>query len=151
MAVRGVARGTRDLDLLTVAAECLQPLTWSALPASITTHIQRGDAQDPLAGIVRFTTEGLTPVDLVVGKSAWQRGILDRAEMLEVDGVVVPVATVADLILLKLYAGGPQDAWDIAQLLDVESDRGAVEASVERRLVALPDECRRLWSRISCP
>lgn len=78
MAVHGVTRGTRDLDILTLAPECLVSSTWTALPAPIEADIRRGDAQDPLAGVVRFTVEGEQPVDLVVGKSGWQREILAR-------------------------------------------------------------------------
>ena len=148
MAVHGVTRGTRDLDILTLAQECLASSTWTALPTPIEAHIQRGDAQDPLAGVVRFTVEGQQPVDLVVGKSGWQREILARAQVSEIDGVRVPVATTSDLILLKLYAGGPQDAWDIEQLLEIAADRAAFEARVEAQLVVLPAECRQLWSRI---
>jgi hypothetical protein len=148
MAVHGITRGTRDLDLLTLAQECLEPSTWTALHGPVEAHIQRGDAQDPLAGVVRFTVGGRPPVDLVVGKSGWQREILARAQASEIDGVQVPVATVSDLIVLKLYAGGPQDAWDIGQLLEIAADRAALEARVEAQLVALPVECRRLWSRI---
>lgn len=65
-----------------------------------------------------------------------------------IDGVRVPVATVSDLILLKLYAGGPQDAWDIEQLLEIAADRADLEARAEAQLDALPAESRRLWSRI---
>jgi hypothetical protein len=48
-------------------------------------------------------------------------------------------------VLLKLYAGGAQDAWDIAQLLDASP---AIEAQVEASLVELPAECARLWRQI---
>ena len=148
MAVHGVTRGTRDLDILTLAPECLSSSTWTTLDASIGAHIQRGDGEDPLGGVVRFTAEGQQPVDLVVGKSGWQRETLARAQISEIDGMRVPVATVSDLILLKLYAGGPQDGWDIVQLLEIAADRDALEAWVEGQLVALPAECRRLWTRI---
>jgi predicted nucleotidyltransferase len=148
MAVHGVTRGTRDLDILTLASESLESRTWTALPTPIEAHIQHGDDQDPLAGVVRFTVEGQQPVDLVVGKSGWQREVLARAQVSEIDGVRVPVATVSDLILLKLYAGGAQDAWDIGQLLEIAADRGALEIRVEAELAALPAECRQLWSRI---
>jgi hypothetical protein len=148
MAVHGVTRGTRDVDILALAPECLSSSTWTTLDASIGAHIQRGDSEDPLAGVVRFTVEGQPPVDLIVGKSGWQREILARAQISEIDGVRIPVTTVSDLILLKLYAGGPQDAWDIEQLLEAAADRDALEAQVEARLVPLPAECRQLWSRI---
>ena len=82
----------------------------------ITLH--RGDADDPLAGAVRLQPrEGGGPLDVVIGRSDWMSGVLERAAESEVDGIHVPVARRADLILLTLYTGGPQDAWDIEQLL----------------------------------
>lgn len=61
---------------------------------------------------------------------------------------VVGVARAADLILLKLFAGGPQDAWDVTQLLAVP-DRSALVAEVEAALPALPEDARQLWRRVS--
>jgi hypothetical protein len=48
---------------------------------------------------------------------------------------------------LKLYAAGPQDAWDIAQLLEA-GDRSTLVAEIEATLPALPDDSRRLWARV---
>jgi hypothetical protein len=44
-------------------------------------------------------------------------------------------------------AGGPQDAWDVTQLL-AGDDRAALVAAVERALPALPAECAALWRRL---
>ncbi|MBI4246775.1 MAG: hypothetical protein HY614_06255 [Candidatus Rokubacteria bacterium] len=56
MAVHGVSRSTRDLDLLTLAGEGLGDAVWEPLrQQGIGVHIRRGDATDPLAGVVRFT------------------------------------------------------------------------------------------------
>lgn len=148
LAVHGISRSTRDLDLLTLARECLGEPFWQGLAGTgVETRTERGDADDPLAGVVRFTASGQHPLDLIVGRSPWQAGILARARETPVEGAVVPVAGRADLILLKLYAGGPQDAWDVAQLLDCP-ERTALTAEVERALDALPPESRRLWTRI---
>jgi predicted nucleotidyltransferase len=148
LAVHGVTRSTRDLDLLTLAQDCLTDSFWRPLGASdIEATIQRGDADDPLAGVVRLTARGEHPLDLIVGRSAWQRAILERARETPIDGVPVPVAGRADVIVLKLYAGGPQDAWDITQLLEIP-ERAALLAEVERALPALPAESRQLWARI---
>jgi hypothetical protein len=57
----------------------------------------------------------------------------------------VPVVTAPDFVLLKLYAGGPQDAWDVDQLLDVEP---AIAARVEAVIAALPADSIRLWRQI---
>jgi hypothetical protein len=148
LAVHGVTRGTRDLDLFALAPECLEPGTWRALAAAgVTVGIRRGDADDPLAGVVRFTVAREGPVDLVVGKSPWQAAIPDRAGPAVVAGVRVPVARASDIVLLKLYGGGPQDAWDIAQLLNA-GDREALLAEVDAAVTALPAESRDLWARL---
>lgn len=148
MAVHGVSRSTRDLDLFVVERECLFPAYWDSLrTAEVDVNIQEGDTEDPLAGVVRLTAADQLPVDLVVGKPAWQTEILSRATEAEIEGISVPVADRADLILLKLYAGGPQDAWDIAQLLTLEGRSTLIE-EVEARLHDLPAECRALWARL---
>lgn len=149
LASHGVARSTVDWDLLVVDRTCLEPGRWAALAAAgVEVVPTTGDFSDPLAGVVRFEEAGEGPVDLIIGKSAWQREILERATPLSLAGHRLPVVRAADLILLKLYAGGPQDAWDIAQLLSGRQD-GALEAEVERDLPKLPDRCHALWQRLS--
>lgn len=71
-----------------------------------------------------------------------------RALPAEVDGVPVPVDRPADLVLLKLYAGGPQDAWDIDQLL-ASADARDVAREVESRIGELPEDARALWRRVN--
>ena len=48
---------------------------------------------------------------------------------------------------VELVVGGPQDMWDIEQLLGTR-DGAALAASVERLLPDMPDEARALWARI---
>ncbi len=148
MAVHGVSRATRDVDVLALDPACLATATWTSLEQrGVAVSIHRGDTDDPLAGAVRLAVAGESPVDVIVGKSSWQARALERAAPSVIDGVATPVASLADLLLLKLYAGGPQDAWDIAQLL-AAGDRAALVAEVEASLAALPEGSRRLWSRV---
>ena len=148
MAVHGVIRSTLDIDLLTLDARCLASEFWTPLdPFGISTQVRRGDDDDPLAGVVRMRATSGPSVDLVVGRAAWQHHVLERARETPVEGVSVPVASRVDVILLKLYAGGPQDAWDVEQLL-ASADRPVVTREVEAELSALPPESRRLWARI---
>jgi len=145
LAAHGVARSSTDQDLLVLDRRSLDTALWEDLRAAgIYVEIRRGDAEDPLAGIVRFEAEGEDPIDLVVGKSAWQLPILEAAEL---RGGEIPVVTAAHLILLKLYAGGPQDAWDIQQLLATDN-RPRLVAEVERDLARLPPEPLALWEPI---
>ena len=149
MAVHGVSRATRDLDLLVMSLDCLSPSTWTALD-DVQVDIRRGDADDPLAGMVRVASAADAPIDVVVGRAGWQRAAIERALMRTVEGLSVPVVTAADLVLLKLYAQGPQDTWDIEQLLS-SGDRPGIIAAVERSLSALPEDARRLWARVVGP
>ncbi|HBL26412.1 MAG TPA: hypothetical protein DD490_06220 [Acidobacteria bacterium] len=147
LAAYGINRATVDLDLFTADASCLRPELWAALrDRGIAVDVRKGDLTDPLAGVVRFQAPGESPIDVVVGKFAWQTRLLERAE--PIGGTLVVRA--ADLVLLKLYAGGPQDAWDVQQLL-ARPFREDLVREVESRLSDLPSRCRRLWGRLLTP
>ena len=148
MAVHGVSRSTADVDFLTVDASVLRSGLWTAFEARGTTvRVFRGDPDDPLAGTVRLT-EGAQAVDVVIGRHAWQREILEAAVKSSVAGVDVPVARAAGLILLKLHAGGPKDAWDIRSLLEASRNETALRSEVEEALPAVGAEANRLWVRL---
>ena len=145
MAARGVSRSTVDQDLLVTDVRVLQADFWTSVGAVLDARC--GDASDPLAGVVRLTADGERPVDVVIGRGAWMGEILARTPTLDVPGGVLPVVDSADLILLKLYAGGSQDLWDIEQLLAAAEPSGALADVVAARLAAAPPALRVLWER----
>ncbi len=148
MAVHGFSRATLDFDLMTTDQQCLDQSWWAGSPhPGWSVDIRVGDTDDPLAGVARFDALHERSVDLLVGREPWQQRLLERAALFAIEDTRVRVAQVADLVLLKLYAGGPQDAWDIHQLLAVEA-RVELVASVDRELYELPEECQALWRRI---
>lgn len=148
LAAAGVARSTLDLDLLTVDPRVLDQAGWAALrDAGVEVEVRRGDSDDPLAGVVRLSMTGERPVDIILGRHAWQGRAVDRAQQLPSGfRVVMP----RDLVLLKLYAGGTQDLWDIRQLLMV-LDSPQLAAEVEADLSDLPAEARDLWTTTRRP
>jgi hypothetical protein len=150
LAARGVARSTFDLDLFTTVPAPLDAHFWADLSATpgIRVVARSGDAEDPLLGVVRIEADGERTVDVVVGRHAWQADVVARATPVALAGVLLPVATASDLVLLKLYAGGSQDRWDIEQLLAGE-DRASVVAEVDARVAALASEARRLWASLA--
>jgi len=151
MAARGVGRSTRDVDLLTLSTVGLDEAWWTPLAEQgVSVSVARGNAEDPLAGVVRLDQEGERPVDLVVGRYRWQRRVLERAEPAVVGRTSLPTALERDLVLLKLYAGGSQDAWDIEQLLAGANSEELITA-VAADIGDLPSRCRRLWERILHP
>lgn len=145
LAVHGISRSTLDLDLLVTDTRVLDPAFWPAIQANgAVVEIRAGDAADPLAGVVRCRASGQRDVDVVVGRHAWQTELLQRAQPMPRRGRALPTARAEDLILLKLYAGGSQDRWDIEQLLDAP-DRDRLVASVDARLPSLPPSAQRMW------
>jgi len=149
MAVWGVVRATVDIDLLTTEARVLREVFWEPVrSAGLEVEIRWGDTSDPLVGVVSIAGGAGRPVDLVVGEAPWQMAIVKEGEPASIGGLQLPAATPAGLVLLKLYAGGPQDRWDIDQLLRGAPDRESLMAEISRRIEDLPPRCRALWSEI---
>jgi predicted nucleotidyltransferase len=142
----GVARATMDVDFFVIDAGVLKRELWTSLGDSVRVDCRRGDFEDSLRGLVRLHDAQGEIVDVVVGKWKWQAGVVERSQPTTMWGRSVPVARAADLILLKLYAGGGKDAWDITELLAVLDS--SVIAEVEEHLPDLQRDARDLWQRI---
>jgi hypothetical protein len=141
MAVYGVSRSTFDIDLLTTDHRALDRTIWAALAGDA--DVRRGDPEDPLAGVVRITIGEERPIDIVIGRHAWQARAVERAQQM---GDAVPVVLARDLVLLKLYAGGSQDLWDVRELLQHAGTSVASEvaADVER----LSPDLQQRWKSV---
>ena len=149
MAVHGVSRSTADVDLLTVDPRSLEAELWTPVAGDrVTLRILKGDFDDPLAGSVRLSAPGERMVDVVVGRHHWQAEIVERAEPVTIGDLELPVVGPAGLVLLKLYAGGPKDAWDIRALLESHEQAASIQAEVDEAVTRLTPESRRLWERI---
>jgi hypothetical protein len=144
LAAHGIARATLDFDLLVVDRAVLSSQFWDDLGAAHV-EVRPGDPDDPLAGVVRVTDSGES-VDNVVGKHTWEAQILARRVYVTVQQQSLPTVDRADLVLLKLFAGGPQDLLDVRLLL--AADTGNLRSEVENRLVDLPMEVRRGWEQL---
>lgn len=145
LAAAGVSRSTFDIDLLVLDRRCLETPFWAPLVHdALDVEVRRGDTDDPLAGVVRVSTPGERPIDIVVGKPAWQQRAIDRA--IRRSGGP-PVVQPRDLILLKLYAGGTQDLWDVRQLLSAAGG-DSLAAAVAADLEGLPPALARAWQRV---
>ena len=145
LAAAGIARSTFDIDLLTADTRVLDEARWTGLRRSgVAVDIRTADAEDPLGGVARLEQDGERPVDVIVARHAWQSRIIERAA--RVAGGP-PVVRPADLVLLKLYAGGTQDLWDIRELLRLPG-REALIALVEAELAALPASLRTRWQTV---
>ena len=146
--LRGHPRMTLDYDLLTTDRQVLQRETWASLEAAgARVDSRKGDHDDPLAGVVHIEFPDGAEVDVVVGKWKWEQGVIERAEILDIGGLLIPVPRTSDLILLKLSAGGVLDLQDVTVLLEV-SDREVVVREVNERVGELPPSAVNAWRQL---
>ena len=152
MSVAGYTRATQDLDLLVLDEKVFDPRLWADLRAGgIEVEIRdgRSDPEDPLKGVVRIvdpSDENGGEVDVVVGrKPRWQLPILARARRVHLGGREVAVATAADIVLLKLDAGGNGDQADIRELLATDP---AIVSLVDEGVKEMSRGCRSLWAQL---
>ena len=144
MAARGYPRFTVDVDILTTDARVLDAHAWEGLVAAgAAVSPCRGDADDPLGGVVHVLLADGTDVDVVLGKWHWESGVIERAEPMHVADVQIRVPQTSDLILLKLAAGGYGDLQDAAALLAL-GGQSAI-AGVERHIGEVRPDVRSLW------
>jgi hypothetical protein len=144
MAARGYPRFTVDVDLLTSDARVLDPAAWAPLVQSgATVNPRRGDAEDPLGGVVHILLADGTDVDLILAKWTWEAGVIERAEPMHVADVQIKVPRTSDLILLKLAAGGYADLHDAAALLALAGE--AAIAEVEAHIGDVRPDVGPLW------
>lgn len=116
VAAWGVPRATHDLDFA-VATGSADP---HAAAAFLGGRYAAGDPDDPLQGVIHLSVEqdhASVPLQLVVFPPSFADMIFRHVERLPVMGRIVPVVSWQVLILLKLYAGGPQDRLDARQIL----------------------------------
>lgn len=61
-------------------------------------------------------------VDLSLGGLPFEREVVERAEVIDAEGLRISVATPEDLIIMKALARRPQDIADIAGIIEVQPD-----------------------------
>lgn len=146
LAVRGLSRGTHDIDFMTTNSAALATDWKRELSSDTAIEIRRGDFDDPLAGVVRFSREASADVDLVVARWAWQQIVIERSEECNLGLFSVRVPCVEDLVLLKIEAGSYLDQRDAAQLIEIHG--AGVFDRVDARVAELPEAVTHAWQRL---
>ena len=78
------------------------------------------------------------PVDVVLAGPGIEERFLDRAEFHVLEGVRVPIATVEDLVTMKILAGRPKDLDDAKGMLRARSEE--IDLDHVRRMLQLLEE-----------
>jgi hypothetical protein len=69
--------------------------------------------------------------------------VIDRAERIALGSLTVPIPRAADLVLLKLAAGGPLDLNDIGNLLEIYGDE--LIPLVDAHIADVRPDVRQTW------
>ena len=115
LAAGGVMRATEDIDFAVAVGAGAMPKLASALGG----QYRAGGEDDPLLGVINTVVAagGTTiPVQLVLLPQRWNEVLLSQVSVIPVHGCSVPVVSWQALVLLKLYAGGPQDLIDAQEV-----------------------------------
>ena len=145
LGAHGIARATLDTDVLVTDTAVLSSVFWRGMRGAARAEIRRGDADDPLGGVVRFRSRR-NSVDVLVGRGRWMQRMLDHRTWLRVGRGRLPIVDRADLVLLKLYAAGPQDLLDVRLL--IEMDAVTLRQTVEERVAEAPRSVSLRWRRM---
>lgn len=125
LAVRGLPRMTRDLDVVVVTEDAFAAL--AALERAgfrSVAPVDRDDEPEPMYVLRRRRDE----VDLLVASAEPESTVVAEAKRARVFGTFAPVATLEQLILMYLYSNQVRHAGDLARIVtETEVDLARVE------------------------
>jgi hypothetical protein len=125
LAAHGYPRHTEDIDFaVAMPPRDLERLADTLRSSERTVAYSAPDPSDPLGGVVTVSARDCLPVQVVNfdnppagGFPALVRDSLERSSARDPQGTPGRLPTPEDLILFKVYAGGPKSELDILEFL----------------------------------
>lgn len=136
----GVARLTADVDVTVLPGTHATPDLVSALEAKgLRLRVTGTDDFVARIRVLPFVhTATRLPVDVVLGGPGIEQLFLERAVTHPLEGVQVPIATVENVVTMKILAGRPKDLDDALGMLRAQSDE--IDLGYVRRTLRLLEE-----------
>ncbi len=142
VAYHGVVRASLDADaLITLRNSGIDSdILVDALRAmGLKVELREGQTGDPLGFVIRIQDASENQVDLIGGIRRLDPEFFQRAAQADLDGLNLRMASIEDLLALKIFAGGPRDLEDAEGILAVSGPK------VDKEL--LTSLCRRFGGR----
>jgi hypothetical protein len=117
----GAPRATQDIDFAVATTG-----DHARLAQALGARFSPGGTDDPLPGVFALsirTENEYIPVQLIVLPPRWTEIVTSHVQSTTVLDSTVPVVSWQALILLKLYAGGPQDLSDAKAILTIRAPK----------------------------
>jgi hypothetical protein len=143
LAVRGLPRMTRDLDLV-VSVDDAGAAVAALRDAGLESRTPTGSDEDPEPMVVFADPATEVEVDLLAAAGDPELLVIDQATPAEVFGRIARVASLEHLLLLYLYSNQPKHIGDFAAI--VSSGRADLGAA-ERLLGLIHEEMLPDWRR----
>lgn len=116
---RGRSRLTEDLDVTFMVAKGAEAAFLAMARRHQFSWPQEDEPMFLEAGLVRMASPEGISVDFLTANDALYEAVARRATPIDIGGTLMPVATVEDLLLMKLDANRPIDLDDAIALKDV--------------------------------
>jgi hypothetical protein len=130
LAIYGAMRASSDADaLLQVPFQRLKHLRATLEAAGFSATLRRGEADDPVQGLLVVNDSFGNQVDLLGGLKGLDPQVFARTLQVPFAGQVLNFAGREDFIAMKCFAGGPQD------LLDARSAYDGAQAPIDLDLL----------------
>ena len=96
-------------------------------------ELRRGDADDPVRGVVNIQDKFQNRVDLLTGIRGMKADVFDRLVTASFMDTKIKIVSAEDFIAMKIFAGGPKDIEDVIGVLTV-LDHNKVNIPLVRHL-----------------
>ena len=136
--LHGAARLTADVD---VTVRLPDDFSTEALAQALERHPFQRRIDDPAfiarTRVVPFVHRPTNlPLDIVLAGPGLEDTFFERAQVRDIDGVLVPLASPEDIVIMKVLAARPKDLDDVVAIVTAYG-RGLDVAHVEATLSAL--------------
>ena len=124
VAAWGEPRATRDLDLL-CSAKDENALAAALRDAGLNFEHRLGELDDPISGVIHVelgTAGNPYDIDVLFGIRGAPGGIFARVRLVQIEDLMIPVASPEDTIILKLIGGSARDIDDARSILRTHKD-----------------------------
>ncbi len=133
--IHGVIRASMDADVLLAAGQQqASDLQGDLREAGLRTDLVRGDADDPIPGMLKVSDEHENRVDLLLGLRGLDPQAFARGLDVPFQGSTLRFIGLEDFIAMKAFAGGPLDLLDAQRAIDGAGN--SLDVDLLRRLTA---------------
>ena len=132
----GVVRASLDADAiisLQSSQADAEALLHALRKAGVKSRYRRGEARDPIGGVIAVEDRFHNRVDLVMKIRGMTDAVFARTIDVEFMGERIRVIGVEDFIAMKVFAGNPKDVSDVVGVLRVSHDR--IDVALLKQLV----------------